>query len=212
MLEKLNVKLNCDNVIIQCNNQQMLCLMIAKIDKLLIKFKHVDIQNHWLHQEYQQSCITVHYIESKNMIINSLIKGLLLNSHHWFLDQMNLIDIWNHLQDCQINETVTTFESLKLMNIDWILHESSVSEFHEKFWIWMRFYSQIWVDFSMKKRAFQEDFDFIQAYFNLISLVSQLFFWSYDLFEILIELEEWPGHEDLFVISTANQEVFIDAD
>ena len=33
MLKKLNVKLNHDNVIIQCNNQQMLHLMTAEIDK-----------------------------------------------------------------------------------------------------------------------------------------------------------------------------------
>ena len=48
-------------------------------------------------------------------------------------------------------------------------------EIHEKFWIWTEFYSQIWVDFSMKKKTLQRDFDFIWTYFNLISLVSQLF-------------------------------------
>ena len=42
-------------------------------------------------------------------------------------------------------------------------------------WILSEFYSQIWVDFSTKKRAFQGDFDFIWAYFNLISLALQLF-------------------------------------
>ena len=60
----------------------------------------------------------------------------------------------------------------------------------------------------MKKKTLQRDFDFIQTYFNLISLASQLFFQSYDLFEILIELEEQSEHEDLFITSTANQEIF----
>ena len=82
MLEKLKINLNQDNdMIIQCDNQQMLCLIQVKIEKLSIKLKHVDIQNHWLHQEYQWDCITVCYIESKNMIINSLTKAFLLNSH-----------------------------------------------------------------------------------------------------------------------------------
>ena len=46
ILKKLKIKLNHDNMIIQCDNQQMLHLMRAEIDKLSIKLKHVDIQNH----------------------------------------------------------------------------------------------------------------------------------------------------------------------
>ena len=122
MLEELKINLNQDDdVIIQYDNQQTLYLIQAEIEKLSIKLKHVDIQNHWLCQEYQQSCITVHYIESKSMIADNLMKALLLNSHHWFLDQMNLIDIWNHLQDHWIQEAAAMFESSELMNIDWIL-------------------------------------------------------------------------------------------
>ena len=82
MLEELKINLNQDNnMIIQCDNQQMLCLIQAEIEKLSIKLKHVDIQNHWLCQEYQQNHITVHYIESKSMIADDLTKALLLNSH-----------------------------------------------------------------------------------------------------------------------------------
>ena len=82
MLEELEVNLDQDNnVIIQCDNQQMLCLIQAEIGKLSTKLKHVDIQNHWLCQEYQQNHITVHYIESKSMITDNLMKVLLLDSH-----------------------------------------------------------------------------------------------------------------------------------
>ena len=134
MLEELKINLNQDDdVIIQCDNQQTLCLIQAEIEKLSIKLKHVDIQNHWLCQEYQQNCITVCYIESKSMIADSLMKALLLNSHCWFLDQMNLIDIWNCLQDCWTDEVTATFELSESMNINWILHESPASEYHEKF-------------------------------------------------------------------------------
>ena len=99
----------------------MLCLMMTKIDKLSTKLKHVDVQNHWLCQEYQWDHITVHYIKSKSMIADRLMKALLLDSHHQFLDQMNLINIQDHLQDCQVQEAATIFESSELMNIDWIL-------------------------------------------------------------------------------------------
>ena len=54
MLEELKINLNQNNdVIIQCDNQQTLHLIQVKIEKLSIKLKHVDIQNHWLCQEYQ---------------------------------------------------------------------------------------------------------------------------------------------------------------
>ena len=131
MLKELNVKLNHDNVIIQCDNLQTLHLMTAEIDKLSTKLKHIDIQNHWLHQEYKQDHIIVCYIDSKSMIINRLTKALLLNSHHQFLEQMNLINIQDCLQDCQAQEAVM-FESSESMNIDWIL-QLNHQHLYEKF-------------------------------------------------------------------------------
>ena len=82
MLEELNVKLNHDNMIIQCDNQQTLCLIKAEIRKLSTKLKHVDIQNHWLCQEYQQGHIIICYIKSKNMIIDNLMKAFSLNNYY----------------------------------------------------------------------------------------------------------------------------------
>ena len=120
MLKELKIKLDQSNkMIIQCDNQQILYLMQAEIEKLSTKLKHVDIQNHWLHQEYQQRHINIHYIDMKSMIADSLMKALLLNSHHQFLEQMNLIDIQEHLLDClQDCQTIITFELSELMNID----------------------------------------------------------------------------------------------
>jgi len=44
MLEELKINLNQDDdVIIQCDNQQTLCLIQAEIEKLSTKLKHVDI-------------------------------------------------------------------------------------------------------------------------------------------------------------------------
>ena len=142
MLKELEIKLDQNNkMIIQCNNQQTLCLVRAEIDKLSTKLKHIDIQNHWLCQEYEWENITVCYIDLKSMIADELTKILSLNSHCCFLDQMNLIDIWDCLQDHQIQEAAAMFELLESMNIDWILCELPASEYYEKFWIWTEFYN-----------------------------------------------------------------------
>ena len=64
--------------------------------------------------------------------------------------------------------------------------------------------------------VFHFNFDFIWFYFDLISLVSQLFFlilqFIWDSYWVERTTEEWSEHENLFIISTVNQEVFIDAD
>ena len=49
------------------------------------------------------------------------MKALSLNNHCWFLAQINLIDIQDHLLDCQIQEAAIMFESSESINIDWIL-------------------------------------------------------------------------------------------
>ena len=82
MLKELDINMKHDNMIIQCDNQQTLHLIKVEIEKLSIKLKHVDIHNHWLCQEYDCCCITVHYVESKSMIANDLTKAFSLNSHH----------------------------------------------------------------------------------------------------------------------------------
>ena len=139
MLKELDVKLNHDNMIIQCNNLQTLHLMTAEIDKLSMKLKHIDVQNHWLRQEYKWDHIIIHYIDLKSMIADRLTKALSLNSHHQFLEQMNLIDIQDRLQDRRAQEAAA-FEPPEPMDIDWILRLDH-QHLYEKFWVWMGFYS-----------------------------------------------------------------------
>ena len=117
MLKELDVKLNHDNMIIQCNNLQTLHLMTAEIDKLSMKLKHIDVQNHWLCQKYEQDHITVCYINSKSMIADRLMKALSLDSHRQFIEQMNLINIQDRLLDCRAQEAAA-FELPEPMNID----------------------------------------------------------------------------------------------
>ncbi len=124
MLEELEVNLDQgdDDVVIQCDNQQTLRLVQAEIGKLSTKLKHVDIQNHWLRQEYQRRHINVCYVDTKSMIADGLTKALPLDSHRRFLDQMNLIDIrdrlLDRLQDRRTQEAAPTFEPPEPMDID----------------------------------------------------------------------------------------------
>ncbi len=87
------------NVVIQCDNQQTLCLVTQEIEKLQTKLKHVDIHNYWLHQEYQRGHISVCYIRSKSMIADGLTKALQQEDHHQFINQMQLVDIQDRLLD-----------------------------------------------------------------------------------------------------------------
>ena len=81
MLGELDIKLDRDDVVIQCDNQQTLRLVKEEIGKLYTKLKHVDIHNHWLRQEHQQHRITVRYVESKSMIADGLTKALPVDNH-----------------------------------------------------------------------------------------------------------------------------------
>ena len=60
-----------------------------------------------------------------------------------------------------------------------------ILNFTKNHWILSEFYSQNWIDYSILKKTFQKNFDFIQTYFDLISLVFQFFFQFFNLCEIL---------------------------
>ena len=82
---------------------------------------------------------------NKSMIADRLTKTLSLNSHHWFLDQMNLIDIWDCLLNCQSqSKEAAAFESSELTNLDWICYESLYRtwkfEFHKNLSISVRIF------------------------------------------------------------------------
>ena len=95
----------------------MLHLITAEIGRLNTKLKHVDIYNHWLCQEYQENHISICYVALKKMIADGLTKALLLDDHCQFLDQLNLVDIRDHLIDCQ-NQKAAAVDLPELMNID----------------------------------------------------------------------------------------------
>ncbi len=117
LLRELQVKLDSEKVVIQCDNQQTLRLVTAEIGRLNTKLKHIDIHNHWLRQEYQENHIGVRYVASKKMIADGLTKALSLDDHRRFLEQLDLVDIRDRLIDRR-NQEAAAFDPPELMNID----------------------------------------------------------------------------------------------
>ena len=86
---------------------------------------------------------------------------------------MNSLD-WIRLF-CSDFDFIWFYFDLILLALQLSPHWIYVLNSTRNYWTSSEFYSQIWVDFPTLKKAFQGDFDFIQTYFDLISLASQLF-------------------------------------
>ncbi len=102
----------------------MMLLMMMSGDLATEAVIHTEWTGIWIFHDssvYVITHIIICYIKSKSMIANKLTKTFSVNSHCWFLDQMKLINIQNHLLDCQSQEA-TAFKSSELMNISWIYY------------------------------------------------------------------------------------------
>ena len=61
---------------IECDNMQIIWLLIAEFFKLQTKLHHVEIHSHWLRQEVQRESIHLNWMSIKQMIADGLIKTL----------------------------------------------------------------------------------------------------------------------------------------
>ena len=93
-----SIKFDIDETLkIQCDNRQIIRIFIKKIMKFDIKFRHVDIHQHWLRQKMQSKKINVTWMSTTEMSANDLIKHLFKQKHEKFLKQLNLMNIINKL-------------------------------------------------------------------------------------------------------------------
>ena len=93
-----SIKFDIDETLkIQCDNRQTIRIFIKKIMKLDIKFRHVDVHQHWLRQKMQSEKINVAWMFTIEMSANDLIKHLFKQKHEKFLKQLNLMNIINKL-------------------------------------------------------------------------------------------------------------------
>src|SRR5436190_63233 len=74
-LNALMLKLN-DPLVVECNNSQTLRLVKEEFMKFSTKLCHVDIHNHWLHQEYAERRVLFDWTPMKDMIADGLTKML----------------------------------------------------------------------------------------------------------------------------------------
>lgn len=78
--------------------------MSKEIAYLQIKLQHVDIHNHWLHQEIRDGWITVEYVSIKKMIADELTKVLTRFKFNKFLQQISLVNIANWISEHEVKK------------------------------------------------------------------------------------------------------------
>ena len=66
---------------VACDNTQTVKLVMTEAQKLHTKLKHVDIHNHWLRQEAQANNISIYWVPTDKIIVDSMTKPLPRQSH-----------------------------------------------------------------------------------------------------------------------------------
>jgi hypothetical protein len=61
--------------------------------KLVTKLRHVDIYQHWLRQEVQDSKLSIEWLPTSEMPADGLTKALPRQKHDEFICQLRLVDI-----------------------------------------------------------------------------------------------------------------------
>ena len=80
---------------IECDNMQIIWLLVVEFFKLQIKLRHVNIYSHWLRQEVQWRFIHLNWVFIKEMIVNDFIK-ILTSVNFWAFVKM--LDFENKIQ------------------------------------------------------------------------------------------------------------------
>ena len=80
---------------IECDNMQIIQLLIVEFFKLQTKLRHVDIYSHWLWQKIQRKFIHLNWMFIKWMIVNDFIKTFTFINFNAFV---KMIDFENKTQ------------------------------------------------------------------------------------------------------------------
>ena len=84
---------------VDCDNQQMIGLMIKDLLKLTTKLRHVNIHKHWLRQEVQEKRLRINWVPTAEMTADGLTKVLPLQKHEIFIKQLDLINVGKRLEE-----------------------------------------------------------------------------------------------------------------
>ena len=92
VFDYLELDLDSDTTV-NCDNLQTIQLIIKESPKLVTKLKHIDIHQHWLHQETKKGTVKIEWISTNEMLADGLTKALAPQKHKTFHRQLNLVDI-----------------------------------------------------------------------------------------------------------------------
>ena len=93
-------------LIINCNNTQTLQLITEDTAKLITKFQHIDIHQHWLRQEYAERQVHFRWRSTKEMIADGFIKALQKQRFDAFIKMIGMVNIKKHLMAKKRMETL----------------------------------------------------------------------------------------------------------
>ena len=107
--DEINLKLNF-KIFIQCDNFQTIKTFVT--NRLIIKFRHVDIHKHWLRQKISSDQIAITWMLNTIILIDELTKSLITQRHEEFIKLLNLIDSIVRFENAFMNhfkENVSTW-------------------------------------------------------------------------------------------------------
>ncbi len=81
------------SLIIECDNMQIIKMIINSIDHYTTKLRHVDVHRHWLTQKIRIERINVKWISFAKMIADDFTKSLKSQKHREFVRLLDLENI-----------------------------------------------------------------------------------------------------------------------
>ena len=81
------------DVIINCDNQQLVRIVIKETPIVSTKLQHVDIHQFWLRQEVQNGSFVVQWVLTSEIVTDRLTKALSKQNHQKFVNVVGLRDI-----------------------------------------------------------------------------------------------------------------------
>ena len=75
---------------IECDNLQIVGLIIKEYLELTTKLYHVNIHHFWLRQAHQQSIVKIQWTPTTEMIADGITKSLIRQRHDRFIEQLGI--------------------------------------------------------------------------------------------------------------------------
>ena len=118
--EKINLMLNF-KTFIQCDNFMTIKIFIT--NRLIIKFKHVNIHKHWLRQKISNDQIAITWMFNTIIFVDEFTKSLITQRHKKFIKLLNLIDSVVRFENVFMNHFKKKYVDLNKLSL--MRHENT---------------------------------------------------------------------------------------